>query len=286
MEKLDNTYPWALAVGAWGDSICAHGNMCRLIEEIQCGKVNVVYFGLDGNVCDFFKAQPNVNKVSWLKIAIPLVINKYMRLASADFKEWMKVTELDTQLPDLIPTHISDHYEIHNPTDCFRDFSVNLPPMIGSWSNLLKDPYILFQPYSVQSCEYAHHWPHWREALEWMMNHTDLKIVMAGELPPKDTEPPHWFPYVEKQVINIVGQTNCMTDLLHIASGAKAIVSTNNALSIWSILKNIPSIICCTKIIKERSKYYYNWINHAPNQLVDWNADLKVFKEQFRSFVD
>jgi hypothetical protein len=287
MEQLDTTYPWTLATGAWGDSLCAYGNICKLIEEKGTEKANVVYFGLDQGVCEFFKAQPNIHKVSWLQISLPRTINKYLRMAASDFKGWMETTELDKQLPNLIPTHISDYYEKEHTTECNRSFDAVLPPEQGNWADFLGDKYILFQPYSVQSCEYAFHWPHWHEALKWVLDNTGYKVVMAGELPPEGSDPPAWFPLVDdERVVNIVGQTKSMTDLLHIASRASLIVSTCNALSVWSILKKVPAIICCTKVIKPNSPYYYNWINHSPNIVVDHDNELSVFKEAFRSYDD
>jgi len=284
---MDNTYPWTLATGAWGDCLCAYGNICKLIEEKGAEKANVVYFGLDQGICEFFKAQPNIHKVSWLQISLPRTVNKYLRMAASDFKGWMEITELDKQLPNLCPTHISDYYEIHNTKECYRDFAVTLPPEQGNWSELIGDNYILFQPYSVNSCEYGHHWPHWQEALQWVLDHTGFKVVLAGELPPEGSEPPAWFPLVEdERVVNIVGQTKSMTDLLHIASGASMIISTCNALSVWSILKQVPAIICCTKIIKPNSPYYYNWIHHKQNIVLDYEKDMDDFKEAFSLYDD
>jgi hypothetical protein len=208
-----NNNIWTLAVGAWGDSICAYGNMCRLLKEKNLEKCNVVYFGLDMNVCEFFKSQPNVDRVSSLDISEPSVIAKYIRLANEDFPEWMKITGLQDQLPDLAPTHISDYYQKQNPIDCYRDFEIVLPLCLGEWNSFFEDkkPYILFQPYSTNSCDYDMHWPHWGEALNWLLENTDKNIVLVGEMPPAGANKPVWFPFIEHpRLMNLVGQTKSM----------------------------------------------------------------------------
>ncbi len=280
---------WTTSVGAWGDSLCAYGNICKLLRERNEEKANVVYFGYDQNVCEFFKAQPNIDKVSWLKIDPPSLLSKYQRLAVTDVPEWLKVTELKEQLPDIVPTHITHAMMVHNyfgNLDPYRNFDAELPPVKGDWDKFFcyKKPFLLFQPYSTQSCDYDNHWPHWKEALDFILETTDKTVVMAGEMPPKDMKAPDWFPYVEDdRVVNIVGQTQNMIDLLHIATWADELVTTCNALAYWSIIKNKPAVVCYNKIIKPRSPFYYDWIKHEPNKTVDFDEDLDVFKEQFRS---
>lgn len=272
-----NNNIWTLAVGSWGDVFCAYGNMCRLLKEKGQEKCNVVYFGLDKNICEFFKVQPNVDRVSSLDISTPEVIGKYTQLANSDFAAWMDVTELKTQLPDLVPTHISDHFQKVTPTNCYRDFDVVLPPCQGEWHAFLADkkPYILVQPYSTQSCAYDLHWPYWEQVIQWLLEKTDKNIVLVGEMPTDGEQRPEWFPFIEHpRVTNLVGQTKSMTDVLHIATWSESIITTCNSLAYLAILKDIPAVVLCNKIIKDATPYYYNWLNHGRNKLLDWDTSF------------
>jgi hypothetical protein len=276
---------WTTAVGAWGDSLCAYGNICKLLADLGEEKANVVYFGLDQQICEFFKAQPNIDKVSWLKIEPPAVIGKYIQMANTDIPQWMEVTGLKEQLPELFPTHITSKYHKELSTECNRDFSCALPPCMGDWNEFLNKtgPFILLQPFSVQSCTYGDHWPYWKGAIDFMLESCPLPIVLAGEIPPKGSDAPDWFPFVEhKKVLNLIGQTRAMTDLLHIANRAQGIVTTCNALAYWAIIAKKPAVVTCNRIIKVRTPYYYNWLNYW-NVLLDHEATLDEFEQAFIS---
>jgi hypothetical protein len=274
---------WTTAVGAWGDSFCAYGNICKLLRDRGEEKANVVYFGLDQNVCEFFKAQPNIDKVSWLKIDAPTLAGKYIHMACADIPQWLEVTGLKEQLPDLIPTHVTIEDQQKRPTECYRDFDPVLPNSLGNWDEFLKDksPYILFQPYSTQSCDYSGHWASWNQALAYVLEKTDKNVVIVGEMPETLREYYNLDLLEHPKATCIVGQTKSMLDVLHIANNASLIVTTSNALSCWSVLKKIPAVVMCNSIIKEGTPYYYNWIKQSPNVVLDHNATLEHFKGAF-----
>jgi hypothetical protein len=275
--------PWCLICGAWGDSLAAYGNMCRYLKENNIPKANVVYFGLDANICEFLKFQPNVNKVSFLKISDPKEIYIYQHKASHHFKEWMEITGIDKEIPNLLPTHVNKHHLKDDPTDCYRDFHCVLPPMLGNWDEFLAPlkPYILVQPFSIQSCTFNHHWPHWVPAIEWMAENTDRNIVMVGQLF-SEADPEYKFPWIEHpRIINLVGQTQNMPEVLHIANQAERIVSTANGLSLWSIINDKPALVMCHLLIKMLAPYYYNWIHGGRNSVFDHEASLDDFKKAF-----
>lgn len=127
----------------------------------------------------------------------------------------------------------------------------------------------------MQSCESFHHWPHWKGACDWLEGNFGIPVVMAGELTEDRQD---WFPLgVGDKVVNIVGQTKCMTDLLHIADRAAMLVTTSNSLSVWSAARGIPALVVCNKIIKDRSPYYYEWICHGNNRVLDYDTTLDDF---------
>jgi hypothetical protein len=270
------------AVGSWGDSLCAYGNICKLLEDRGEEKANLVYFGLDQNVCEFFKAQDNIDKVSWLKIDKPELIGRYIALASKDPQQWAKETGID-HLQDLHHTHITLKDQFEKSNECNRDFDPQLPPCQGGWPEFLaeKRPYILFQPYSTQSCDYSGHWPYWKEALRYVLEKTDKNVVVVGEMPETLTEVYDLDCLEHPRMTCLIGQTRSMNDVFHIANRAAAIVTTSNAISIWSILKNIPALVACNRIIKEGTPYYYNWIKDKPNVVLDHESNMEHFRAGF-----
>lgn len=274
---------WTTLVGSWGDSLCSYGKICKLLKDRGEEKANVVYFGLDQNICEFLKAQPNVDKVSWLKIDTPSVIGKYIGMATRDAPQWLLETGLKEQLPDIVPTHVTLEDQHKHSNECYRDFDPQLPQSFGNWDEFLADksPYILLQPYSIQSCTYEEHWPFWKEAMKHIVEKTDKNIVIVGEMP---ENPEKLKEIYDTEILDhpkvtcIIGQTRSMLDVLHIANNASAIITTSNALSCWSVVKKIPAIVTCNKIIQEATPYYYNWIHAGKNVVLAHDTSFDVFK--------
>jgi hypothetical protein len=263
-----NNYIWTTAVGAWGDTLCAYGNICKLLKERNEEKANIVFFGLDQNVCEFLKVQDKIAKVEWLKCEPPFVIGKYIKMAYDDPEGWHKFTGVKDAIPEIHFTHL------HNQ-EPYRDFDCALPSSGADWKQFLadKEPYTLFQPYSTQSCDYADHWPHWKEALKFIVDNTDSNVVIVGEMPEKLEEVFDVDLFEHPQVTCLLGQTKSMIDVLHIASGADMVVTTCNAIAYWSIIKKKPSMVCCNKIIKDATPYYYKWLNHR-NNFFDYESKM------------
>lgn len=274
---------WTTLVGSWGDSLCSYGKICKLLKDRGEKKANVVYFGLDQNICELLKSQPNIDKVSWLKIDTPSVIGKYINMAVRDVPQWLEETGIKDQLPDIVPTHVTLKDQHQNYNDCYRDFDLLLPPSLGNWDEFLADktPYILLQPYSTQSCSYEDHWQFWKQAMNYLVEKTDKNIVVVGEMPDTLKDIFDLELFENPKVTCIVGQTRSMLDVLHIANGASAIVTTSNALSCWSVIKKIPALVTCNKIIKEATPYYYNWIKSGKNIVLDHDANFESFKAAF-----
>lgn len=272
-------------MGAWGDSICAYGEICKLLKGSGEEKANVVFFGLDQNICEFFKAQPNIACVEWLKIEPPSLAPKYVRLAVTDPAQWYDVTGLKDQIPDLIYTHIQETPRHATPDACYRDFDCALPPCLGNWESFLapKKPYLLFQPYSTQSCGYEDHWPHWQEALKYLVDHADQDIVVVGETP-SDVAAVFDLDLLDHpRVTCLLGQTRSMVDVLHIASWADRMVTTCNALAYWSQLRNIPAVVAANRLIRPATPYYYHWLKHARNGMLEHDDDFDRFRSSFGS---
>lgn len=280
--------PTTLSCGAWGDVIASYGNIRRYLRENNLTECDVVYFGLDENLVAFLKAQDKIRKVSYLKISDPSEAYLYQHMASHKFPEWMEATGMNKAVPDLVSTHVNKYHLREHPEDCNRDFDCQLPVCGANWSEFLEPtkPYLLVQPYSIQSCTFSHHWPHWMKALEWMAETSGMNIVLVGQIT-SSGDPDYVFPWIEHpRIINLVGQTQNMSDVLHIANEAAGIVTTANSLSMWSIIKKKPALVVCHLLIKLLAIYYYNWINYGTNTVLDHETSLEQFKESFGVWIN
>lgn len=277
---------WTFAQGGWGDIIASYGNTCKILDEKGLEKANVVFYGLDFDLVQFLKSQDRINKVSSLIISDPIVYFKYAVLASSDFPTFMEVTGLDKSVPNLLEAHINRFYNIENPTLCHRNFSMKLPEDHINWEIFYDQhpDYLIFQPFSCHSCKYDSHWPHWMAALEWVLENYNKKIILIGQLV-SEFDARFKFPWISHEnLLNMVGQTKNMFDVLRIMAGSQGVVTTSNCLSMWSILNNKPSMVICNQYIKEKSLYYYNWIHHNPNTVFDFELSLEDFKTNFDSW--
>lgn len=279
---------WTTVHGGWGDAIASYGNIRALLTERQANQANVVFFGIDSDIITFLKSQKGIGKVRHLQITDKTQYYEYSVMGILDFPLFTRMTGLHDQIPDLIPTHISDFYQSKNQTVCNRYFDAVLPPPVFDWTEVLpKEPFILFQPYSCYSCKQSEHWPFWMEALDFVLNNTTLKVVLIGQLKSMYDDQ-FIFPWVEhRNLVNLVGQTSSMIDVFHIMAKAEGVISTSNGLSMWSIVTNKPSLVVCNQIIQNSPvKYYYNWINHSPNLLLDHETEIDTFSLAAKNFVE
>lgn len=277
---------WCLVSGAWGDTLACYGNIIEYLNKNKLNKSNIIYYGLDEKIINFLKIQKRIDKIKSLSISSPSLYFEYAGMAACDFPLWMKVTGLDQQIPNLVPTHISRYYNIENPKLCHRDFEINLFQKNKNTSIfcLKYNPYIVFQPFSCHSCRFDAHWPYWMEALNWILDNTDLNIVLIGQLT-SDFDLRFKFPWIEHpKLINLVGQIDNMIEILHIVKNSKYIITTSNSLSMFSIVFKKPALVVCNQIIKEKANYYYNWIKYDPNVVLDFSISLDDFMQQYLKF--
>ncbi len=267
---------WNLICGSWSDALVSYNNICKSLDEQNIEKTNIVYYGLDRELSKFIKKQNRVEKMSRLDISEPASFFKYAMLAKADFSEWMKITELDKHLPNLTSPN---SYEFDkNVPMVLPDATTDMSAIISSHA-----PYILVQPFSCYSCTFDKHWPHWVEAVNWMLENIDGKIVMVGQLT-SITDPTFKFPWIDHpKLVNLVGQTESMVDVFHLMAGANGLVSTSNSLAIWSLLTNKPALIVSNQIVNDR-KYFCEAINQEANTVVSSTIDLAAFEILFRNW--
>lgn len=269
---------YTTVVGAWGDMLAALGNM-SLLRKQGMDDFTVIYYGYDPKIKDFLEIQYGVKEV---KHYLPVSPDSYYLICAIACAtdcsplEWLKLVDPNLEFKGtLIPTHVS--IGLHRNPICVRDFTCNLPYEHQGFDI----PTILFQPYSVQSSPLDFHWPHWMNALDWLLDKfTKMQVVVCGLKIGKcvngDEVP---FPELptHKRLINMVGQTESMMDVFAIADKAEMIVTTNNCLSMWSLLNGMGATVMHKK---SKYPYYLKWIDCYPNAVLPFEATLEDFQDE------
>lgn len=262
----------------WGDMFMDYANISLLNR-----KVNVIFYGYDKYIAEFLKYQDNIGEVRHIT---PESRKEY---AFAHTMGWKEIAELCTKFaPDLDPNNfLMTHKERLSRT--IREINLKVPPRKFK----VEKPSLLFNPYSIQSLMYSNHCPLLPEILVWLVDETDWNIILTGQKTYNHAyfgEQP--FPMTinnedeADNLQNLVGKTESLTDVLHIANQCEGIITTSNALAHWSIITKKPAIVLMNDLMTnpgERAAplFYRNWIEHEPNTLLNFDCTPDQFMEAF-----
>ena len=275
---------WTTAIGAWGDIFVSCGNIIKLLREEGRDSCSTVYFGLDDNIKEFLEYQDFIDEVYHLKLGGEHLFDALMYQAQHDYSRWLSLTKLDALSSVPVRTHVTP--ELVHSSNCFRDFDLKLPPRPRD--QRLPESFLLFQPYSIQSNTEATHWPYWMVALEWILDNTDYHVVMVGRDGVLGSPDPNFSTpkFKHPRVTDLVNETSSMMDVLNMASLAKGIISTANALPIWCIIKKIPALVVYNLIIKEKAPYFYQWYKADPVMTLESDSGVIEFAEGFTTYMN
>ena len=257
--------------------------MIKLLQDEGRESCSTVYFGLDDDIKEFLEYQDFIDEVHHLKLGGERLYDPLVYQAQHDYSRWLNLTKLDELSSVPVRTHVTP--ELVHSSNCFRDFDLKLPPRAPQ---TLPEPFLLFQPYSIQSNTEATHWPHWRAALEWILFNTDWHVVMVGkDGVPGSPDPNFVTPrFQSPRVTDLVNKTPSMMDVLAMASSAKGIISTANALPIWCIIKKIPALVVYNLIIKDKAPYFYEWYKSEPIITLESDSGIGEFTEGFTTYMN
>lgn len=265
----------------WGDMFVDYANICLLNR-----KVNVIFYGYDKYIAKFLEYQDNIGEVRHI---IPESREDYAFKLPIECleKEWLqKICNLTE--PKLDPRKfLMTHTE--RLTRTIRDIDLKVPPR----NFKIDKPSLLFNPYSIQSLMYSNHCPLIPDVFVWLVDQTDWNIVLIGQ----KTFNHCYFgeqPFPLKinnedeadNLQNLVGETESLIDVLHIANQCEGIITTSNALAHWSIITNKPAIVLMNDVMtnpgeRKALKFYRNWIEHEPNTLLEYTCTPDQFMEAF-----
>lgn len=263
----------ALAFGAWGDVIASVG-MARKWRDPN-RPLHILHYGHDPKIAEFLELQGLFEKI--IRVPAPADPRVYRAFFARACQTRRGVEEgwIDELLEgtginrsDVLFTQINQTED--NPL-C-RWHEAKLPTPIRAWARTQArcwgDFYFL-HPISTQSALLSEHWPYWVEAIHWLVQETPYTYVLTGQMPLDLPDSP--------RLIDLTGRTESMLHVLALAEESKGVIATCNALSLWTIVQNIPGFICANGVFDEREDYYHRWVNCPPNTLLYRGDPLTYF---------
>lgn len=246
---------------------------------------DILYYGLDPRICGFVAQQEGIGKFVVINPPNRATYDQVIRLAcesdAATDAWWPFLGAADViPLSDLRVTHVTA--ERHRSGLFHRaNMEVNRR-LIDDWGEVVRLRFdnlasVLVQPYSLDNVSVPEHWPHWLESLEWLKE-AGVRVVLAGKAGFLDD-------YEGRHVLNLTGQTESMEDVFALAEVCQGVVTTSNALSMWTALRGIEALVMPNSRITQ-SAFFQNWIteNTRRNYVLGHQTTLDHFEGMFRNY--
>lgn len=283
---------WVTVAGNWGDVICSIGNARAVMERTGVKSVGVLFYGSDPRVAEWLEAQPWVREVVAIierdkKVMTPT----FMRMCAARRIHaagvWAELLE-GIGRADIGSRPVAfTHLDLASPPrpQYWEDpvLSVESRAWADVQAKMVGEPFILLQPISLASNPMRNHWRFWSDAIEWVLEHSRVKVVLVGEKVWDEPWP------ANPKLIDICGQTPSMQHVLALAERSSGCITTANNLPIYNVIAGIPSVVCITSTCGPET-FYHKWMEREPLTLVENGDAMEQFKEavtgRFRRMFD
>lgn len=264
---------WATAVSAWGDTFVACGRIQELISRTGQEQIGVLYYGKHSHIADYLRFQPWCREVRW---RAPSSHEALVRAAdyqcAADFP--VAAPEIVGLAPteSIWPTHIRYQGERVAEVHPYRDGL--LPRAAWEWATAIRStlpPQTYFlHPWSFQSAALEHHWPHWRDFVYWLPRSTNATFILTGYGYDPDLFEAH------PRLINLVGETKHMHEVLALACLCRGVISTCNSVALWSAVRRLNAFVLNNRAIPNRQNQFYRFIAAGENVSYHWHDERLV----------
>lgn len=278
---------FTLAMGAWGDVFLSLIALQRFQKRFSFNEIDIIHYGFDPEISKFLAYQKYVRTVTHVKPKDYEQFSKIMSSSYLDDLDWVK--ELGGN-GTVIPTHV--RYSLMRPELIFRELDYVLPDIEYD----IPKRSILLNPVSFHSNAFSEHSPVIPEAMEFLIKESDWNFVLVGQEKTQHCIQGEYWDYPFQidmpNVLNLVGKTKSMAEVLAIAELCDGIITTSNCLSMWSILSKKPTIVWLNSKMTSPyallHNYYKEWISSKPNHLVRYDDSLgnfiKVYEEWNKGF--
>lgn len=274
---MKETLVWGTAAGAWGDVLACLGEFRNYPQ-----RGGMIVYGRDPKIADFVSMQAGVEAVHFVEA---LEDGEYRNIccdsaASDDWKwEWSFLPHI--RRCKVIPTHLRPAVTRANHVNRWHggrlDFNSHaIANEVILHNNLESKPFIVLQPYSTQSSEADTHWQHWEEAIEILLRCTPYQYVLIGQGYEIGIENP--------KLTNLIDKMPDMMTVYALAERASGVVSTCNSLAMWSVINQIPTVVCANEALHQ-ARFFWKWIDCEPVTLLPVTANTFDFMRAFKESI-
>lgn len=255
-------YKYGVCLGPWGDIICALGHFYQLTPNKEC-----IYYGYlspQSQVLDFLNCQKYISKAHYVtpKDSDSYKTNNTMMWSSnpeirrQGISNAFEYSEYDATL--IADTNLNYAYSGYNAPDIPLAPEINVPDYCKVWAedvaSYLPKPFYIVQPFSINTNQLVHHWPHWSEYLRWMLHDQTKHYVTCGV---------HWDDSIVSKIRNatrLVGKTPTVMHLWALASLSNGVITTSNSLAHYCAANNIRTIVLAVERNSEPTEYFHQVI--------------------------
>jgi hypothetical protein len=272
-----------LAMGAWGDTYAALGNILAH-PKFRC-LPDVVHYGMDPAIPQFIRAQPWVGEVH---AVAPASESEYRQVTRVLCEEPYVKGRTEDALskvwsgPEaLVQTHVC--LDVKRARTVYRWADPALPEHSLVWARQhLRMPFsgnlLLLNPTSTFSTPDGEHWPQWRAAVRWLIENTGNSLVLVGAAAAAKGLRELVAGLECDRLQDLVGRTPSQMEVLALAKLCDGIVCTSNNLSMWSVMTGTPAVVALAKVMRPEN-YFYQWIQSPVTRLIGFQDPLENFKE-------
>jgi hypothetical protein len=271
-------------MSAPGDTFCAIGN--AMLHHAWEEPADFLYYGYDPDVAEFIRVQ------AFCKSCVDVIAKSDDEYQRSVLELAVKLKPLEGGYNDYLRTILPPEIDpaslhlVHIGEQAKREYRIKrwknpqLPEVVRAWAEQCFFRHdarksILLNPYSFQSNTIQRHWPHWVQAILWLLREfPDVRFYLTG----------HGFhhKFSAPNLVDLVGQTPSFMSVLALANLCDGIISTTNNLTHWAVMTGTPCVSPCVWCMSVDWYYFRKWVNVEPVRLVEYTSPIESFQAACR----
>ena len=278
-------FRYATVFGAWGDCLCTLGNVRERLSQVGQKQCEAIYWGKDPSVADFLRCQRFFSRVidcvpdepwQYYDLIQRCVDGRYY--PEGWLKDLLSWATEEVDPGPIAMTHLRFVME-PEPRPIQRWHYGILPASVREKAKqIVKDfrPDLILHPRSENSTPWSKHWPHWDEAIDFLLEQ-GYRIILTGK--------GYQVSKVHRCLLNLVNQTESMMDVFALAEACGRVICSNNSLAHWCVVQGLPAMVCLHANTLGAEDYYREWMQVPHLSLVEMNEGMNVFQEKLHQFI-
>lgn len=270
---------FATAVSAWGDVMVSCGMIQELLRQTNSDRVGVIYYGKYRQIAEWLARQPWCREVVFrMQTNLRELVDIASCMNSYAEKDTMGPLLGDIPADDVFPTHIRTQ---NNRFPNVYPYTQSVLSQEAWWaasqlmSSMPANTYLL-HPWSFQSVRLVHHWNGWQALVKHVLETTPHTYLLTGIGYEGEEFGSH------PRLVNLIGKTENMEQILALAVLAKGVITTCNSPSLWSSVRQLRCFCLSNDAILDEHNVFYRFINLQPN--VTWHWKFQPYEEIEQSF--